>query len=338
MGTLDIHGQTQRLLLTWVFYYDELPPQLILPDGSGQKISLTNPQDLKSGLGRVAQAAFLVKLRNQPLPTPKVSQIIVLPDKTCLIILTYPVQGNGPLEVRAPVLRLLPPNYLINVRFMDPSGKIGSTLLDRNSPPLIASVKGEGTGALQNLAYGSGNPFRMAFTMELGTAWVHTDWILLGIILLVANPIRRAALLLLALIVLRVLLIHLALVLGVAFPWRIPASLLCLPVIVIAALATRPGDKRLPLTAAALAAGLIYTAYDLQFLPPEERVSSLASWIGYQSGFLAGFLLALVIVFLIGLELNKSIQSRADWWWRGKICWSAAAVSLWISLYGLMVK
>jgi hypothetical protein len=270
------------------------------------------------------------------LPTPQVSQIIVLPDKTCLIILTYPVQGIGPLEIRAPVLRILPANYLINVRAMSPGGKIGSTLVDRNSPPLIAAVKGEGTGAPESSS-ASGAPFLAAFSMELGTAWVHTDWILLAILIMVANPIRRAAFILSAVIILRIILVHLVLASGLAFPWQIPAFLLCLPVIVLAALATRSRQMPVLLAAAAIVAGLIYTAYDLQFLPPAGRMSSLASGIGYQSGFLAGYFLAIAIVLAIGFELNKSRELHGKWS-RNGISWAAAATSLWISLYSLIAK
>lgn len=331
MGTLDIHAQGRRLLLTWVFYYDELPAQPILPDGSGETVS-----NLKPALSKVAESAFLLKMGTRTLPAPQVSQIIVLPDKTCLIILTYPVQGNGPLEVRAPVLRMLPANYLINVRAMSPGGKIGSTLLDRNSPPLIVAVKGEGISAPESSS-ASGNPFLAAFSMELGTAWVHTDWILLAIILLAANPIRRAAFILSAVIALRIILVHLALASGLAFPWRIPAFFLCLPVIGLAAQATRARQMPVFLTSAAIASGLIYTTYDLQFLPSGERVSSIARLIGYQSGFLAGYLLAIAIVLGIGLELNKSRELHGKWS-RNGICWAAAATSLWISLYALIVK
>jgi hypothetical protein len=93
---------------------------------------------------------------------------------------------------------------------------------------------------------------------------------------------------------------------------------------------------------AAIGSGLIYTAYDLQVLPAGERISSIASLIGYQSGFLTGFLLALAIILGIGLELNKSLQFQSlqlhREWWRARICWAAAAISLWLSMYGLVMK
>jgi hypothetical protein len=333
MGTLDIHGQARRLLLTWVFYYDELAPQSVLPDGSGEKSILTTPQELKSALSKVAQSAFLLKLGTQTLPPPTVSQIIVLPDKTCLIVLAYKAPGAGPLEVRAPVLRILPPNYLINVRFMGLDGKMGSTLLDRNSPPLMAAVKGEGIGAPEPPP-GSANPFRTAFAAELGAAWVHTDWILLAILLLVANPIRRGAFLLVTVIVLRIILVHLVFAFGLVFPWRIPGSVLCLPIIAIATLVTRPKPMPVLLTAAVIGSGFIYTIYDLQFMPTRERITPPAALIGYQTGFLAGFLLALAIILGIGMELNKSHQFHGKWS-RDGICWGAAAISLWTALYSL---
>lgn len=335
MGTLDIRGRNSRVLLTWVFYYDELPPELILPDGSEEKVSLSDPQNLNEGLIKVAKTAFLLKAGNNKLDAPKVSQIIVLPDKTCLIILSYSLEGNGPVEIEAPVLRLLPPNYLINVRFVGADGKVASSLIDKSSPPLIALAGGGAGGNAPG--GGGGNPFRAAFTMELGTPWVHTNWILLGILLMVSNPIRRACSILLLVIALRGILVHLALVFGFAFPWRIPAFLLCLPVLAMAALAARSAPRLPSLAAAAVGSSLIYTAYDLEFLPAGERGSSLAILSGYQSGFLAGFLLALAVVFVIGLELNKSLQVRGAWW-RGRICWAAAAISLWISIYGLLAK
>jgi hypothetical protein len=338
MATLDIRGRAPRLLLTWVFYDDELPAQLVLPDGSGETVSLSDPRTLKAGLSRVAETAFVLKLRQRRLDPPNVSQILVLPDKTCLIILSYPVEGNGPLEVRAPVLRLLPPNYLINVRFIGANGKVGSSLIERTSPPLMAFVAGGGqAGSAGGAPSGADNPFRAAFTTELGTAWVHTNWILLGILLLVSNPLRRAGFLLALVMVLRGLLVHLALALGFSFPWLIPAYLLCLPVIVMAAFAARPRPGLSWLAVAAAGSSLIYTAYDLQFLPAGEPGSPPAILFGYQSGFLAGFLLALAVVFVIGLELNKSLQVHRDWW-RRRICWAAAGISLWMSIYGLLAK
>jgi hypothetical protein len=336
MGTLDIRGQGSRLLLTWVFYYDELPSQLVLPDGSGQNLSPGNPQDLKQSLGKVAEAGFRLKLGKQILGPPKVSQIIVLPDKTCLTILTYPVEGAGSLEVQAPILRLLPANYLINVRFMGLDGKIGSTLIDRNSPPLVAFVGGEGMGD-PGPSSGGSKQFRAAFTTELGTAWVHTNWILLGLLLILSYPIREAGLLLLAVIVVRIGLVHLAFTLGLDVPWRIPTLLLCLPIVLMAALAIQSRQRRSLLTVAALGAGLIYTAYDLQFLPWRERASSFERLMGYQFGFLAGFFLALAIVFVLGSELNKSLRVQGDWW-RRTICWAAAGISLWISIYSIVAN
>ncbi len=336
MGTLDIHGQGPRLLLTWVFYDDELPSQLVLPDGSGQRISLGNPAELKQGLSKVGETAFQLKLGKQTLRTPRVSQIMVLPDKTCLMVLTYHVQGIGPLEVRAPVLRLLPANYLINVRFMGLDGKIGSTLLDRNSPPLMALVKGEGIGNA-GAPTGGGDPFRTAFTRELGTAWVHTNWILLGLILMSSNPLRRAGLLLSAVIVPRIIFVYFVFALGLNSPWRIPTIILCLPITLMTALALQSKQKLLLLTAMTFGSSLLFTAYDLQFLPLPERSTSFAGLTGYESGFLAGFLLAMAVIFLLGLELRKSIQIQGEWW-RGKICWAAAGISLWLSIYSLVAN
>ncbi len=334
MGTLDIHGRGRRLLLTWVFYYDELAPQALLPDGSGEKGILTYPQELKPALSKVAQSAFLLKLGSETLPLPTVSQIIVLPDKTCLIVLAYTVADDGPLEVRAPVLRILPPNYLINVRFMGLDGKVGSTLLDRNSPPLMAAVKGDGMDASEATP-GSANPFRTAFTAELGTAWVHTDWILLAILLSAANTGRRAAFLLSTMIILRIMLVYLVFAFGLVVPWRIPACVLCLPIIAIAVLATRVRQMPVLFSVAVIGSGLMYTIYDLQFT--RDRVTSTASLIGYQTGFLAGFLLAVAIIIGIGVELNKSSEVHGKRS-RSGICWAAAAVSLWMALYNLMAK
>jgi hypothetical protein len=331
MGTLDINGQGGRLMLTWVFYYDELPAQLTLPDGSGGNVSLGDPRTIKEALAQVGEAAFQLKAGAGKLGPPKVSQIVVLPDKTCLILLSYQSGGAGPVELQAPVLRLLPPNYLINARFMGRNGKIGSTLLDRGSPPLAISVGG-GLNATP-----ADNPFRTAFTMELGTAWVHTDWILLGIILLASRPVRRVTGLLVALVVLRELLVYLCLGVGFGIPWLVPDWLLCVPIIVMAALAARPVEKRASLEAATVCGALIYSAYDLQFLPMADRGASGEILAGYGFGFVAGLCLAIGLVFLIGREVCRSRQFQTELW-RRRLCWATAGISLWMSLYEMMGK
>ena len=152
-----------------------------------------------------------------------------------------------------------------------------------------------------------------------------------------SNPIRRAGLLLLAVIVLRIVFVYFVFTLGLNFPWRIPTFILCLPIILIAALALQSKQKLLLLTAVTFGSSLIFTAYDLQFLPLPERSTSFASLTGYESGFLAGFLLAMAVIFLLGLELRKSIQIQGEWW-RGKICWAAAGISLWLSIYSLVAN
>ncbi len=247
--------------------------------------------------------------------------------------MVYPVQRSGPLEVHAPVLRLLPPNYLINVRFMTPAGKTGSSLLALNSAPVTAFVKVDGIGNPEPLCEANA-PFRTAFKMELGTAWVHTDWILLAFLLMLSNLVRRTCVLLGALILLRVVVVQSAIAFGVGFPWPIPAWFLCLPLVLLAWVSNQPKHSGfLPLLATA-GAGLLLTLYDLQFLSSLKPAPSLSILLGYHAGFLAGFLLALAILFLVDTELKKSLQFHSEW--RRRIGWAIAGISVWISFHSLI--
>ena len=330
MGTLDIHDQGARLLLTWVFYDDELPVQFALPDNSGRQVSMVNPRGQKAVLATLGESAFQLHTGNQYLHVSRISQLLLLPDKTCLMIIEYPMSGNGTVELRAPVLRLLPPNYLINVRFMSSVGRTNSVLMDVHSPPLVVSLKADG---YEDISSRSANPFWTGFWTEFGTAWVHTDWILLGLLLILTNSLRRTSLLLGALILLRVILNHLIFTFGFVHP-RLPAIVLCLPILLVAWMSVDSQPRQLPLLAATLTAGLLLTIYDLQFLAPIHPADSLSLLFGYDIGFLAGFALAVAILTVIHAELRKSLQSHQEW--RRMICWAAAGVSAWLSFYSLI--
>ena len=167
--------------------------------------------------------------------------------------------------------------------------------------------------------------------MELSTAWIHTDWILLALLLMFSNPERRTFLLLGALILVRVCIVQLTLTFGLGLPWRIPANVLCLPIIILAWLANRSPDKKYMATVTAVAAGLLLTLYDLQFLAfPAPAPLILPVLFGYQIGFLAGLFAALSVLYPINMELKKSLQFHNEW--RPRICWALAAISIWTDI------
>ena len=322
MGTLDVHEQGRQLLLTWVFYYDELPPASIASAG--------DPQDVKPGLARLALTAFELKTATGPLRPSHISQLMVLEDKTCLVILAYPVERAGSVEIQSPILRLLPVNYLINVRFTDPQGKTISSLVDRNSPPIKAFLTGRAGNGTEPVT----RPFWSAFATAAGTPWIHTNWILLVLLLVVSTPLPRTCLLLAVATLLRTALVHVSLVAGFIPTWRVPFSLLCLPLLALAWLAARPGRKGFPLPAAAASGALILALYDLQFLPAGNAGRSAAALAGLDCGFAAGLALAAAILCAINVELDKFLRLHEEW--RGRVCWGAAGISLWMSIYSLM--
>ena len=327
MGTLDLHEQGRQILLTWVFYYDELPPSPVLPDGSGRAVSLRDPGEIKESLGKLAEASFQLKLGGQIVRPSRISQLLALPDKTCLVVLNYPAPLAGQLEMQAPILGLLPVNYLINVRILNADGKTTSLLMDRNSPPVIASVKGD-VAADQPAQ----NPFWSAFAAEIGTAWIHTDWILLVILLVLSYPLRKTVLLVGTIVTLKAALVHLQLAAGMRLFWQIPLFPLCLPILLLCWFVTRRALHASLLVAAA--AGLLLILYDVQFLPAGGKEQVLRNSLGYSSGFAAGLILGLALILVMNTELEKFLRFHPEW--RTRVCWAVGGTSLWISIYSLV--
>jgi hypothetical protein len=280
-------------------------------------------------LRTLAQHAFRLSLDHHVIEPEEHLRITTLPDKTCIAVLMYPGHPGGRLELQAPVLAFFPAAYLINVRFVNYQGTLASGFLGEHWPDTISFVQGAPPPASSPSAWADASGTN-AFKMQLGTAWVHTNWLLLCAVLLLTQPAGRILILLSAPVLAWLLLCFFWVLHSLLFPWRIPEPALCVPFIFLCWRAARHSREVIGLTVGAWATGILNAVYDIQHIAPEDFGQSVAVVTEYGLGFIVSLATVFLILTPLILECKKHAAFQTHW--TPALCWLAAILSLLLPL------
>ena len=333
MGALTIYDQGTQLIVTWCFFYDELPAQLVLPGHPPETLSLQDSQTLDHDLRKLAQHAFTLSLDHQVVEPLKIPKVTTLPDKTCIVTFVYPGRPNGYLELQAPVLQYFPPAYLLNVRIVNYTGTMASGFLGEHWPDNLTYVQGANSGT--NPASSWADPAIMnAFKMQLRTAWINTNWLLLCLVLLFTQRAKRIILLLSVPLFCWLSFCFLWVVHAIIFPWRIPELALCIPFIFLCWRAAKHPHEVVWLTLGAWATGILNAAYDIQHITLEDFGQTIPVFAEYGSGFVVSLATVFLVLTPVVMECKKFPGIQVNW--TPNICWLAAALSMLLPLGNLI--
>jgi hypothetical protein len=301
------------LVLNWNFYYGQFPTRFALKEK--QNISFEDPATLERNLSELALGAFDLRIDGRPVPPAKIASLTIAPNKFCTAKVIYPGRPGGHLEVRAPVLKYLPPAVVINFSVMG---------MGRTSRAVTGDLTAEGGPfpdviRYQEVAEGGDTsmPSETApanfFKNAVRIPWINLNWLLIVLILFLTQGPAQV------LTVTGVMTGAWWLLCVLRLPWQMPELVAGLATALVGAMAAMRPGRSLALAFAACAAGLVNTVCDLQQLRSAE-------WFGSCLGFTTGMASVLAVLGALLWECKKYPEFDREW--APRLCWFSAALAV----------
>ena len=328
LQTLMIVDQGDFLTFQWSFYYVDFPARFTLKEKQQQPIALDDPATIYQNVSDIVSVAFDLRIDGQPVQPEKISRLTISPNKICTVTLIYRGHPGGQVELRAPVLQYLPPIAMINYEIL----KLGSTTdivtgnLVGHPGPFPQVIDYQEVSQASHVMPGVESAALALFKSQLRTAWINSNWLLIGVILLVTYRPPRVIipLAIMAGCWIAVCVVYAACRFKVA--WMFPELFPAVLTTGIGLLAAVRPRKWTGIVLLACGAALLNACDDLQQVQWTPENQAGAALVGLCAGFVAGFGLIIVILTALLAECRKfpEFQSR----WAPRLCWVMAALAL----------
>jgi hypothetical protein len=330
--TLMIVDQGNFLTFQWSFYYVDFPPHFVLKEKQSQPVSLDNASTIYENLSDIVSVAFDLKINGQSIPPDKISRLTISPSKLCTVTMIYRGYPGGHLELRAPVLQYLPSIAIINYEILSlgHTNRVVTGNLTAQKGPFSQSIVYEQVGANGPfMPEFESAPFAL-FKSQLRTAWINSNWIFIGLILLLVLKSSKAASVLAIMTLGWIVLGLLDLVGDIKIPWPVPGFVLALPTALLGVMAAKFPAKRLWLVIIAGGAGLLNALNDLQQIRWTAEDQTILAFTGLSLGFVCSILSVGVVQFVLLVECRKYAGFETDW--VPNICWLVAGLAILLPL------
>jgi hypothetical protein len=324
MANLQIEDQGNQLVVSWHFYYFLLPQRFVLHEKQDTPISLGTADDhlLEQNLSEIALGAFDFKVDGQTVQ-PTLLKLTTYPNKSCLVLLSYPGHPRSQVELRAPVLKYFPKGYFFSVSFWGSAGKQGA-LFGTNFPPVAHFVQGD-------LPRPQTKPFfSKDFISEWGAAWVNYNWILTCLVLLLMQKPKQIAVLIASIMLGWVSLCFAAALFDCKLSYKLSQMALCIPTVLVCIICVQYPKRGVLLTLVTVAAGLLNAYYDIQQIPLSVPAQTVNALVGVALGFTGGIALVLLVLVPIWWECKKFPGFQENW--APKISWIVTALAVFLPL------
>ena len=324
MANLQIEDRGSQLVISWHFFYFLLPQQLVLHEKQDTPISLqtADTQLLKQNLSDIALAAFDLKIDGQTVQ-PTLLSLTTYPNRSCLVLLSYPGKPRSQVDLRAPILQYFPTGYYLTVSISSSTGKKGGIFGSR-FPPVIHFVQGD-------LPRQPVKPFfSKDFIAEWGAAWVNYNWILSCLVLLLMRQPKQIGVLIASIMVCWIVLCFASAVFDCKLPYNLPQIALCVPTVLLCLVCIKYPKRFVLLTLLTVAAGVLNAWYDIQQIPLSVPAQTVNALVGLALGFAGGIALVLVVLVPLWWECKKYPGFQENW--APKISWIVAAVAVFLPL------
>lgn len=324
MANVKITDQGSHLLVSWHFFYFLLPQQFALHEKGDEPISLAeaDPSILEKNLREIAQTAFTVSVDGRVVE-PALLSLTLYPNKSCLVLLSFPGHSGSKVDFRAPVLQYFPPAYFLSISFS--SGKrMTGAYFGKQFPPVAHFVQGDVP------APPSKPLFSQDFIAEFGAAWVNYNWILSCVVLLLMRHPKQIFGLIATIVTCWIFLCVASTLFDYKLPFKVPQIALCIPTLLLCFICVKYPRQWALLTLVTLMAGLLNACYDIEQIPlsvPAQTANALA---GLALGFAGGIALVLFVLIPLWWECRK--YPGFEKIWAPKISWAVAALAVFLPI------
>jgi len=324
MANLQIEDRGSQLVVSWHFFYILLPEQFILHEKNDTPMSLHAEDDqlLKRNLSDFVQVAFDFKINGQTVQ-PTLMSLTCYPNKSCLVVMSYPGHPRSKVDLEAPVLKYFPKGYFLSVSVSGSKG-IKGFFFGRQFPSVIHFEQ-------DDIARPPQKPFFSRDQVaQFGAAWVNYNWILTCIVLLMMRQLRLIAVLIVAMLVCWIILSFAVTLFNYKIPFKIAEMCLCVPTVLLCVVRVKDQYRLVLLVLLTIIAGALNAYYDVQQIPLSVPATTLNALTGLALGFAAGLTLVLFVLIPLWWECKKYPGFQEHW--APKISWLMAALAVFLPL------